>query len=276
MIDTNHDQLSIRKQCEALGIWRSNLYYNHIATPDESILANEIHDLWFTKPYYGYRRITAELQRRDYNINHKRVLRIMQDMKIQALYPKHKTTAFNPENKIYPYLLRDMKIQAPDEVWQSDITYIRMPQGFMYLIGIIDVYSRYCVGWTFVNTMELSHCLDMLKQSFTNGRKPMILNTDQGSQYTSPAWIDCVESHDVKVSMDGKGRWADNIFIERFWRTLKHEHVLIHHFETVKDALDSIGQFIHIYNCERLHQSLGYSTPAEVYGGLIKIPSFII
>jgi putative transposase len=277
MIDENHDHLSIRRQCTLLKVWRSNLYYDHAPVPDETILANEIHELWLAKSYYGYRRITKELQRRGYHINHKRVLRIMRDMKIQALYPKHKTTVLNPENKVYPYLLRSLEIKAPDDVWQSDITYIKMPQGFMYLIAIIDVYSRYCVGWTFVNTMEVDHCEEMLRQSLGRGRKPTILNTDQGSQYTSPIWIHCVESHDIiKVSMDGKGRWADNIFIERFWRTMKYEHILLHCFETVKDARDSIGRFIREYNHERLHQSLGYATPAEVYGGLVAIPTFTI
>lgn len=276
MINENHNCLSIRKQSAILGVGRSAFYYNHIISQDESVLANEIYDLWLQKPYYGYRRITAELRRRDYDINPKRVLRMMRDMKIQALYPKHRTTILNSENKIYPYLLKNMEVVMPDQVWESDITYIRMPHGFMYLIGLIDVYSRYCIGWVFVNSMDTEHCINMLIQAFNRKRKPVILNTDQGSQYTSNAWTNCVEANDVKVSMDGKGRWADNIYIERFWRTMKHEHILLHSFETVTEARESIGRFIKIYNQERLHQSLGYATPAEVYGGSVKIKNFII
>lgn len=276
MINENHDHLSIRKQSIILGIGRSSIYYSHVVPCDESILANEIRDLWLKKPYCGYRKITAELRRLSYDVNHKRVLRMMRDMKIQALYPKRRTTICNPENKIYPYLLKKMEVTKPDQIWESDITYIRMSEGFMYLIALIDVYSRYCVEWIFVNSMEVEHCVEMLTNAFNRKRKPLILNTDQGSQYTSEAWINCVESNDVKVSMDGKGRWADNIYIERFWRTVKHEHILLHSFETVKEARQSIGQFINVYNQERLHQSLKYATPAEVYGGVITIKNFVI
>ena len=276
MINENHDRLSIRRQSTILGIGRSSIYYSQVVPSDESALANEIRDLWLKKPYYGYRKITAELQRLDYDVNHKRVLRMMRDMKIQALYPKHRTTIGSPKNKTYPYLLKKMEVTKPDQIWESDITYIRMAGGFMYLIALIDVYSRYCVEWIFVNSMELEHCLEMLTNAFNRKRKPEILNTDQGSQYTSEAWINCVESNNVKVSMDGKGRWADNIYIERFWRTVKHEHILLHSFETVKEARESISRFINEYNQERLHQSLEYTTPAEVYGGLVTIKSFII
>ena len=188
----------------------------------------------------------------------------MRDMNLQALYPKPKTTLHNPDHKIYPYLLRDLEIIRPNQAWATDITYIRMPHGFMYLVAIIDLFSRYIMGWNFSNTLSADFCKEMLQEAFLKAH-PEILNTDQGCQFTSAGWIDLVTSNRVKVSMDGKGRWADNIYIERFWRTLKHEHVLIHAFETVKAAKTSIGAFIDIYNNKRLHQSLGYRTPAEMY-----------
>ena len=276
MINVNHDQISIRRQCEVLDVGRSNIYYVPTVPPDESLIANEIYDLWRARPAEGYRKIAVKLGVRGYEVNHKRVLRMMRDMNIQAIYPKPKTTSVNPEHKIYPYLLRGLEINAPDDVWETDITYIRMPSGFMYLIALIDVYSRHCVGWAFVNTMDGNHCNEMLEQAFRRGRKPHILNTDQGSQFTSQAWINLVEKNGTKVSMDGKGRWADNIYIERFWRTVKYEHILLHEFETVKVARASIGRFINAYNMERPHQSLKYAMPAEVYGGKIKTPSFVL
>lgn len=265
MVSAEHEHLSIRKQCTMLGIWRSNVYYLAEPTPDESVLANEIYELWVDMPYYGYRRITKELQKRGYAINHKRILRIMRDMQIQALYPRPRTTISSAEHKKYPYLLRDVKIKGPNHVWATDITYIKMPDGFVYLVGIIDVFSRFLVAWSLSNTLETDCCLEALDMALKLAKKPEILNTDQGVQYTSDAWIRRVEGSNIQVSMDSVGRWADNIFIERFWRTLKHEHVLLHGFETVKEARNSIGQFINIYNYKRLHQSLGYKTPAEIY-----------
>ena len=264
MIDQKHDFLSIRKQCNVLGIWRSNVYYESLQNKEESILANKIRDLWLDIPAYGYRRITAELHRRGYDINHKHVLRLMRDMHIQALYPKPKTSIRNTKHKIYPYLLRDLFITKPNHVWSTDITYIKMPQGFVYLTSLIDIYSRFIIGWGLSNTLDETFCEEALNSAFQYG-KPEILNTDQGSQFTSEAWISCLVKNNIKISMDGKGRWADNIIIERFWRTLKHEHILLHAFESVKEIKESIKKFIMVYNYKRLHQSLGYKTPAEVY-----------
>jgi len=215
-------------------------------------------------PYYGYRRITAELHRRGHSVNHKKILRLMNDMNLEALYPKPKTTISSPNNKIYPYLLRGLQIARPDQVWSTDITYIRMPSGFIYLVALLDIYSRFILAWQFSNTLDTGFCLDMLDHGLAQG-KPEILNTDQGSQFTSTAWIERVEESGARVSMDGRGRWADNIYSERFWRTLKHEHILLHSFNTVSVAQQSIGEFIDTYNHKRLHQSLGYKTPAEVY-----------
>jgi putative transposase len=264
MIDKQHKKLSLRRQCILLDVCRSNVYYKPTIDENESWLANTIHDLWLEMPFYGYRSITAELQRQGLNINRKKVLRIMREMRLQALYPKPKTTVHNPSHKIYPYLLRDLKITHPNQVWATDITYIKTPNGFMNLIAIIDVYSRFVLSWRLSNTLDTQFCEDALKEALACG-KPEIMNTDQGCQFTSMAWINLVEGNEIKVSMDGRGRWADNVFIERFWRTLKYEHVFIHSFESVLELKASIGSFIKIYNYKRLHQSLGYNTPDEVY-----------
>lgn len=264
MINLHHVNLSVRKQCDLLGLWRSNVYYKPRPGQDDVLFANEIHDLWLEMPFYGYRKITATLKRRGYDINHKKVLRLMQDMNIQALYPKPNTSMHNPAHKKYPYLLKNVPISRPNQAWCTDITYIKMSNGFMYLVSLLDIYSRFILSWSFSNTLDKSFCLDMLNQGLGWG-KPEILNTDQGCQFTSTAWIELVEQNGIKVSMDGRGRWTDNIFIERFWRTLKHEHIFLHSFETTSEAKRSIGSFIELYNNKRLHQSLGYKTPAEVY-----------
>jgi putative transposase len=264
MIDAQHPELSIRRQCGLLVVNRSNIYYEPAPTRDDTELANEIHELWLEMPFYGYRRIAAELKRRGHAINHKRVSTLMHDMNIAALYPKPKTTIALPEHKIYPYLLRDMPIVRPNQVWSTDITYIRMISGFVYLVALIDIYSRFVLSWRLSNTLDKNFCLDMLEYGLAKG-KPDILNTDQGCQFTSTAWTSMVEQNGVQVSMDGRGRWADNIYIERFWRTLKHEHVFLYSFDSVVNIKQSLGDFIETYNTKRLHQSLGYKTPAEVY-----------
>lgn len=264
MIDKQH-KLSVRKQCSLLSVSRSNIYYCAKEVPDESALANEIHEIWLKMPTYGYRKINRELQRQGYIINHKKVRRMMRDMRIMAIYPKPKTTIINIEHKKYPYLLRDLIITRQGHVWATDITYIKLPTGFVYLIAIIDIFSRFIVAWSLSTTLEVEFCLEVFKSALQNWPKPEILNTDQGVQFTSLEWINAVEAAGIKVSMDGVGRWADNVIIERFWRTAKHEYILLYNFKTVKEARKAIAEFIDIYNYERLHQSLNYLTPAEVY-----------
>lgn len=280
MIDKQHQKLSVRQQCALLQIARSGAYYVPATPSDESAIANEIHELWLEKPIYGYRKITRQLQRNGYQINHKRVLRIMQEIGLQAIYPKPKTSNANTAHKKYPYLLEGLAITQANQVWATDITYIKLPVGFVYLVALIDLYSRYCVGWTLVNSMADEHCCDMLRNTLEKGIQPEIINTDQGVQFTSTAWVGLVESQGIKVSMDGKGRWADNVYIERFWRTIKYEYIFLHAFETLPELRTAIKQFIDEYNHERLHQSLDYATPAEVYRGtttaktLIKMTAF--
>ena len=267
MIDALDQRMSVRKQCNLLAVNRSTVYYEQAPSRDDTELANEIHELWLEMPFYGYRRVTAELHRSGYLVNRKRVLSLMRAMNIKALYPAPKTTIASPDHKIYPYLLRGMQIVHPNQVWSTDITYLKLPGGFAYLVALIDIYSRFVLSWRLSNTLDKSFFLDMLAHSLTRSR-PMILNTDQGCQFTSLAWINTVEGHGIQVSMDGRGRWADNVFIERFWRTIKYEHVLLYSFDTVGQLKQSIGEFIEIYNTKRLHQSLGYKTPAEVYLGI--------
>jgi putative transposase len=265
MIEKNHKSLSVRKQCSVLEINRSTLYYEVVEGLEDTQLTNEIHELWIEMPFYGYRRITAELRRRGYCINEKRVLRLMREMNVQALYPRPKTTIRSVRDRVYPYLLKNLEITRPNQVWATDITYIKMPVGFAYLVALIDVYSRYVVSWRLSNTMDTHFCLEMLNEALCYAC-PEILNTDQGSQFTSSDWTGHLQDSGILVSMDGKGCWVDNIIIERFWRTLKHEHVLLHSFGDLRQARQSIGEFIRLYNFRRLHQSLGYQTPAEVYG----------
>lgn len=265
MIDHHHASLSVRQQCSLLCLNRSTLYYEPVPLAEDSAMANEIHAIWQEMPFYGYRRITAELKRRSYDVNGKRVSRLMREMKISALYPRPRTSIRAPGHKIYPYLLNDLVIERPNQVWATDITYLKMSSGFAYLVALIDIYSRFIVAWRLSNTMDTHFCLEMLEEALVVGC-PEILNTDQGSQFTSESWIKRVESAGIHVSMDGKGRWVDNITIERFWRTLKHEHFLLHSFENLIQARESIAGFIKLYNFRRLHQSLGYQTPAEVYG----------
>lgn len=265
MIEMQHKSLSVRRQCSLLQINRSTIYYEAVRAAEDTKLANEIHELWLEMPFYGYRRVTAELRRRGYEINQKRVLRLMREMNVQALYPRPKTTIRSAKDQIYPYLLKGLEMNRPNQVWATDITYIKMPLGFAYLVALIDVYSRYVVAWRLSNTMDTHFCLEMLDEALSSAC-PEILNTDQGSQFTSCDWISRVKGRGIQVSMDGKGRWIDNVIIERFWRTLKHEHVLLHSFEDLRQARRSIGDFIDLYNHRRLHQSLGYKTPAEVHG----------
>jgi putative transposase len=258
-----------------MNVPRSAIYYKKRINVSDPIFTNLINEIWLEMPSNGYRKITIELQQQGYDINHKRVLRLMRESKIQAMFPRPNTSVRNEKHAIYPYLLSDLVINRPNQVWATDITYIKTQNGWMYLVAMIDLYSRYIISWRLSNTMEASFCLDMLEEALTFG-KPEIINTDQGSQYTCDAWIKMVQDNGIKVSMDGKGRWADNIIIERFWRTLKHENILLHVFDTVAELKESISTFIYKYNNRRLHQNLGYKTPAEVYSGIDRAPSLVL
>jgi putative transposase len=265
MIDLQHPNLSVRNQCELLSFNRSTLYHKTKSSlVSDTNLANEIHDLWLEMPFYGYRKITAELNRRGHKINAKRVIRIMKQMNIAAIYPKPNLSRKREGHKIYPYLLSELIISYPNQVWMVDITYLKMPIGFAYLIALIDVYSRYIIAANISNSMDSEFCIEALDKALKVNH-PEIVNSDQGSQFTGSDWIEFLTKENIQISMDGKGRWIDNVFIERFWRTVKYEHFFLHNFNDVAEVKVSIKNFIETYNHKRLHQNLNYQTPAEVY-----------
>jgi putative transposase len=215
-------------------------------------------------PFYGSRRLTLWLVRQGEAVNRKRVRRLMQLMGLEAIYPKPKLSAPGPGHRRYPYLLRGVTIERPDQVWSADITYVPLTTGFMYLAATIDWYSRYVLAWRLSNTLDGSFCLDMLEEALSKGR-PAVFNTDQGVQFTAQAWTGRLEAADVAVSMDGRGRCLDNVFVERLWRSVKYEEVYLRGYETVPQLQRGLGRYFAFYNGERLHQSLDYRTPAAVY-----------
>lgn len=215
-------------------------------------------------PFYGIRRMSAWLNRQGYLVNHKRVSRLMQMMGIQAIYPKRNLSRSIREDRKYPYLLKDMKIEYPDQVWSSDITYIRMKHGFVYLTAVIDWFSRYVLSYEISNTLDKDFCIKALKTAM-NITTPEIFNTDQGSQFTSDEFTRCLNDKDIRISMDSRGRALDNIFVERLWRSVKYEEVYLKKYETVREAMTGIKEYFRFYNTERLHQSLDYQTPYEIY-----------
>ena len=222
-------------------------------------------DEQYTKtPFYGSRRMTESLRRDGYEVNRKHVQRLMREMGIEAIYPKPDLSRVHPEHKIYPYLLKDVKIKRKDQVWASDITFIPLARGFMYLVAIIDWWSRFVLAWRMSTSMDASFCLDALEMAIKLG-KPEIFNTDQGSQFTSDAFTDLLKDNGILISMDGRGRCMDNIFTERLWRSVKYENVYLMHYETVPEGMKGIDAYFDLYNNDRPHQSLNYKTPAEVY-----------
>jgi putative transposase len=223
-----------------------------------------IDEQYLQTPFYGWPRMTVALQRQGYAINHKRVRRLMQKMGLQAIYPKPKTTVAGEAHKIYPYLLRGLKLTQPQQVWSADITYIPMPRGFMYLVAVIDWFSRYVLAWQLSNTLDGAFCLDALQQALLWG-KPTIFNTDQGRQFTASAFTGYLEREEIQISMDGKGRALDNIFIERLWRSVKYEDIYLKDYGTVLALASGLHRYFQLYNYDRPHQSLDYRTPAEVH-----------
>ena len=260
-----HPQLSLRRQCELLELNRSTLYYQPAGESAFNLHLMRLIDEQYTRtPFYGWPRMTAALQRQGLVVNHKRVQRLMQQMGLQALYPKPRTTQPGPEHTIYPYLLRGLVLTQPQEVWSADITYVRMAHGFMYLVAIMDWFSRYVLSWQLSNTLDGRFCLEALQQALGQGQ-PEIFNTDQGVQFTTHEFTGCLESAGVRISMDGRGRALDNIFVERLWRTVKYEDIYLQDYVTVSALATGLGHYFRFYNHERPHQSLGYHTPAEVH-----------
>lgn len=275
LVEPEHRELSIGRQCELLGIARSSYYYEASEESQEDLLLKRMLDEQYLRtPFYGSRRMTAWLETMGHNVNRKRVQRLMREMgwtgpPMRAIYPKPKTTEVDPEHRKYPYLLRGLLIDRPNQVWSTDITYIPMRKGFLYLTAVLDWYSRYVLSWTVSNSLETSFCVEALEKALSKGC-PEIFNTEQAGpplrcQYTSREFTGRVERAGCRMSMDGRGRALDNVFVERLWRSVKYEEVYIKDYESVPEAIRSLGRYFEFYNGERLHQSLDYKTPVVVH-----------
>jgi putative transposase len=267
MIEPKHPDLSVRRQCELIGLNRSSFYMKVAReSPLNLELMRLIDQQYLKTPFYGVRRMTVILRRQGYEINHKRIARLMHTMGLQALFPRKNLSHPAQGHQIYPYLLRNMKIQHVNQVWSTDITYVPMAQGFMYLVAIIDWYSRYVLTWQLSNTLDGAFCLATLQQALQDGQ-PEIFNTDQGAQFTAHDFTQCLLDADVKISMDGKGRALDNIFVERLWRSVKYEDIYLKNYESGLALQKGLENYFQFYNYERPHQSLNYRVPADVYYG---------
>ena len=265
MVDRQHPSLSIVCQCTLLNISRSGLYYHPVKISEEDLAFMKLIDRqYLATPFYGTRKIAAWLKIQNYSANRKRVRRLMRIMGLKAIYQRPKTSKPVLGHKIYPYLLGGMKITRPNQVWAADITYIPMARGFLYLVAIIDWYSRYVLSWRLSNTMDANFCVEALEEALEKG-KPDIFNTDQGAQFTSEAFIGLLRQRGVRISMDGKGSYNDNLFIERLWRSVKYEEVYLKAYQDGREARIGLGSYFRFYNTERPHQSHSYRTPAKVF-----------
>ncbi|MFH1309926.1 MAG: IS3 family transposase [Candidatus Omnitrophota bacterium] len=270
LIDDNHQRLSIRSQCELLSISRATYYYRPRPEKDDTFeLMNLLDEEQTRRPFYGVRRMREFLNHEGYDVGKDRVRTLLRRMGLEAIYPKKNLSLKRKDHKIYPYLLRGVKITRPNQVWSSDITYVRLREGFAYLVAIIDWFSRYVISWNIGNTLDTDLCVEALEESLTYG-KPETFNTDQGSQFTSKKFTEKLKDNKIKISMDGRGMMFDNIFIERLWRTVKYEDVYIKGYETIPETRTGLGEYFEFYNNERYHQSLDYRTPWEEYSGISK------
>ena len=267
MIEPNYSVIPIYRQCQLLGLSKSGYYYQpQKESPLNLRLMNIIDQQYTRMPFYGVEKMTEWLRRKGFPINPKRVRRLMRLLGLEAIYPKKRLSIPSEEHKRYSYLLRDLAIEQPDQVWCADLTYIRMLGGFLYLVAIMDWHSRYVLAWELSNTLDKQFCLEALGRALAISQ-PEIFNSDQGSQFTNSQFRGRLEAAGVRISMDGRGRVFDNIFIERLWRTVKYEEVYLHSYESVREAKDGLTRYFQLYNTERLHESLGYRTPQEVYFG---------
>ena len=265
MIDRDHQQLSLVRQRILLDVSRASVYYRPVPTRAEDLELMALMDRQYLKtPFYGSRKMKAWLLQQGYLVSRKRVRRLMRLMGLEAIYRRPNTSKPAPGHRIFPYLLKGVEVNRVDKVWAADITYIPMGKGFLYLVGIMDWHSRHVLAWKLSNTMDTSFCVAALEEALGKGR-PEIFNTDQGSQFTSEAFTQTLQEQRVQVSMDGKGRYLDNIFVERLWRSIKYEEVYLKAYQTVAEARTGINAYLEFYNRQRPHQALGYRTPAEVY-----------
>lgn len=276
MIEQSHREISIRRQCVLLGLNRSSYYYQpnlvdcisknmSVKNAEENLsYMKQIDQLYMKWPFYGSRRMATVLNREGYRVNRKRIQRLMRLMGIQAIYPKPRLSIREQEHKIYPYLLRDISIERSDQVWCADITYLPLRHGFVYLVAILDWYSRYVLSWQLSNTLDTVFCLEALEEALKS-QEPEIFNSDQGCQFTSSAFTSRLKEAGIKISMDSRGRVFDNIFIERLWRSLKYEDIYLKEYQTVMQLSAGLDNYFRFYNYERPHQSLENKTPAMVY-----------
>jgi putative transposase len=270
-IEESHPALSVSRQCELIALPRSSYYRTDSRLHQESDanlqLMELIEEEYTRHPFYGTRKMRDILRRKGFKVNRKRVQRLMRIMGIQSVAPKPFTSIPRKGHKVYPYLLGGLDINRPDQVWCSDITYLRMPGGFVYLTAVMDWHSRYVLSWELSVTMDDDFCVSALNSAIRKHGTPEIFNTDQGSQYTGEAFTNVLKNNDIRISMDGKGRFMDNIFIERLWRSLKYEEIYLKEYSTVKELSQELKTYFEFYNFERPHQSLNKMTPAEVYWG---------
>ena len=269
-IEARHSTLSISRQCDLIGLPRTSYYRRPgevCESPENLELMGLIDEEYMRHPFYGSRKMSSYLRRKGHKVNRKRVQRLMRKMGIQSIAPKPDTSAPRKEHKVYPYLLKGLEIKEPNQVWCSDITYIRLQGGFVYLTAVMDWHSRYVLSWEVSVTMDDDFCVNALTSALRRHEKPDIFNTDQGGQYTGKGFTGVLKEHSIKISMDGKGRAMDNIFIERLWRSVKYEEVYIKDYLSVAELHRELKKYFDFYNFERPHQSLDDLTPAEVYWG---------
>ena len=265
MIDPGHLVLSLREQCRLLSLPRASWYYTAVPADAETMVLMQAIDRQYTKtPFYGIRKMTLAMREQGMQVNHKRISRLMHVMGIHAIYAEPKLSIPGQNHRIYPYLLKDISITAPNQVWSTDITYLPMTRGFMYCVAVIDWYSRYVLAWDISNTQDASFCVKVLEKALQVNH-PVIFNTDQGSQFTSEQFTQRLMEANVLISMDGRGRALDNVFIERLWRSLKYEDVYIHNYSQPCALHDGLEKYFDFYNHQRYHQALEYHTPADIY-----------
>jgi putative transposase len=266
LVDRSDAELSVVAQCRLLKVARSSLYWRPAAVSEDDLrLMRRIDELYLATPFYGARRMVAVLRRDGWTVNRKRVRRLMRIMRLEAIYQRPNTSRRHPDHIVYPYLLRGLAIERPNQVWCADITYIPLAKGFVYLIAVMDWFSRRVLAWRLSTGMDSGFCVETLQEALDRHGSPKIFNTDQGVQFTSAAFTGVLAASGVRISMDGKGRYLDNIFIERLWRSLKYENIYIQAYASVPEARCGIGDWLSFYNDKRLHQALGYRTPREVF-----------
>jgi putative transposase len=265
LIEAAHPQISIARQCDLVGLPRATYYYHTQGESAENLTLMRLLDQQYTDtPYYGIRRMTAWLRSQGYAVNHKRVARLLHTMGLETIYPKPRLSQPHPAHRVYPYLLRGVPITRVNQVWSTDITYIRLHGGFIYLVAVMDWFSRYVLSWAVSITMDVRFCLEALDQALEVAR-PDIFNTDQGAQFTSHDFTERLAAAGILISMDGRGRALDNVFVERLWRTVKYEEVYLKDYETPREAMQGLATFFVRYNEWRQHQALDYRTPAAIY-----------